>query len=112
MARLKGVLERALDRVLACVPHQADASRLRAAMEIDRDKLTVFMTRRDVEPTNNGSERELRTSVVFRKVTNGFRSQWGAKVYADLISVVATGRKAGMSALAAIRAALAPPRPA
>jgi hypothetical protein len=26
-------------------------------------------------------------------VTNGFRSEWGAKVYADLCSVVATGRQ-------------------
>jgi hypothetical protein len=33
-------------------------------------------------------------------VTNGFRSEWGAKVYADLCSIVATGRLAGRSALA------------
>jgi hypothetical protein len=39
-------------------------------------------------------------------VTNGFRSEWGAKVYADLCSIVATGRLAGRSALAAIRDAL------
>ena len=31
-----------------------------------RDKLLVFMTRRDVEPTNNVSERVLRPSVIFR----------------------------------------------
>ena len=49
-----------------------------------RDKLLVFLTRRDVEPTNNASERALRMSVIFRKVTNGFRSGWGAKVYADI----------------------------
>jgi transposase len=45
--------------------------------------------------------------VIFRRVTNGFRSEWGAKVYADLCSVVATGRLAGRTALAAIRDALA-----
>jgi hypothetical protein len=39
-------------------------------------------------------------------VTNGFRSDWGAKVYADLCSIVATGRLNGRSPLAAIRAAL------
>jgi hypothetical protein len=33
--------------------------------------------------------------VIFRKLTNGFRSEWGAKVYADLCSIVATGRLAG-----------------
>jgi transposase len=67
----------------------------------------VFLTRRDVEATNNVSERILRLSVIFRRVTNGFRSEWGAKVYADLCSVVATGRLAGRTALAAIRDALA-----
>ena len=71
-----------------------------------RDKLLVFLTRRDVEATNNESERALRPSVIFRRVTNGFRSEWGAKVYADLRSIVATGRLAGRSALAAIRDAL------
>lgn len=29
---------------------------------------------RDVPPTNSGSEQALRPSVLFRKVTNGFRS--------------------------------------
>ena len=74
-----------------------------------RDKLLVFLTRRDVEATNNESERALRPSVIFRRVTNGFRSEWGAKVYADLCSVVATGRLAGRTALAVIRDALAAP---
>jgi transposase len=71
-----------------------------------RDKLLAFLTRRDVEATNNESERALRPSVNFRRVTNGFRSEWGAKVYADPCSIVATGRLAGRSALAAIRDAL------
>jgi transposase len=101
-------LQRDLDRLLDLEPTQKDGSHLRAAMQLDaRDKLLVFMTRRDVEPTNNVSERALRPSVIFRKVTNGFRSSWGAKVYADLCSIVATGRINGRSPLAAIREALA-----
>ena len=71
----------------------------------------MFLTRRDVEATNNESERALRLSVIFHRVTNGFRSEWGAKVYADLCSVVATGCLAGRTALAAIRHALAAPAP-
>jgi transposase len=69
----------------------------------------VFLKRRDAEPTNNASERALRPSVIFRRVTNGFRSLWGAKLYADLRSIVETGRRNGRSALTAIRAALATP---
>lgn len=65
------------------------------------------MTRRDVEPTNNQSEQRLRGNVIFRKVTNGFRSGWGARVYADICSIVATGRLRGRTALDAIRDALA-----
>ena len=105
-------LERELDRLLDLEPTDAEGSHLRATMAVTaRDKLLVFLTRRDVEATNNESERALRPSVIFRRVTNGFRSDWGAKVYADLCSIVATGRLAGLSALAAIRKALAPPAP-
>jgi transposase len=39
-----------------------------------RTKFLVFLTNRDVPPTNNISERDIRPSVVFRKVTDGFRS--------------------------------------
>ena len=80
-----------------------------------RDKLLVFMDRRDVEPTNNASEQALRSrgsslpsmSVIFRRVTNGFRSVWGAKAYADQRSIVATGRLAGRGPLLSLREALA-----
>jgi transposase len=101
-------LDRELDRLLDLKPTDVEGSHLRATIDVTaRDKLLVFLTRRDVEPTNNESERALRPSVIFRRVTNGFRSEWGAKVYADLCSIVATGRLAGRTALAAIRDALA-----
>jgi hypothetical protein len=75
------------------------------------DKLRVFMTRHDVEPTNNACERTLRPSVIFRRVTNAFRSDWRAKAYADFCSIAATARLNGRNILAAIRAALTdPPR--
>jgi transposase len=100
-------LERELDRLLKLNPTNAEGSHLRDAIIVDaRDKLLVFLTRRDVEPTNNGSERSLRPSVIFRRVTNGFRSDWGATVYADIRSIVSTGRLHGRSPLAAIRDAL------
>lgn len=100
-------LQRELDCVLDLEPRQADGRHLRDAMSVTaRDKLLVFLTRRDIEPTNNESERALRPSVIFRKVTNGFRSVWGAEVYADICSVVATGKRNGQPALAAIRDAL------
>lgn len=105
-------LARERDRLLDLKPSDVEGSHLRAAIAVTaRDKLLVFLKRRDVEPTNNESERALRPSVIFRRVTNGFRSQWGAKVYADLCSIVETGRRAGHAALLAIRNALANPPP-
>lgn len=55
----------------------------------------VFLERGDVCPTNNASERALRPSVVHRKVTGGFRSEWGAAAYATFLSVVQTLQREG-----------------
>ena len=102
-------LDQRLTRLLALEPDTVAGRKLRRGVEKCRDKLFVFVTRRDVAPTNNASERHLRPSVIFRKVTNGFRSVWGAEVYADICSIVATGRLHGRSPLSSIRAALAAP---
>ena len=99
-------LKRRLDRLLARQPDTVAGRKLRNAMERARDKLFVFVPRRDVPATNNVSERLLRPSVIFRKVTGGFRSVWGAQVYADICSVIATGALTGLNALDAIRACL------
>ena len=61
------------------------------------------MTRRDVPFTNNVSERHLRPSVIFRKVTNGFRREWGAETYAAFRSVVSAAKANGASVLETVR---------
>ena len=88
-------LDRRLDRLLAVAPDTEAGLKLRRGMGKCRDKLFVFVTRRDVPPTNNASERRLRPSVIFRKVTNGFRSAWGATAYAAICSVIETGTMRG-----------------
>ena len=100
-------LDRRLGRLLAVEPDTEAGLKLRRGMEKCQDKLFVFVTRRDVPPTNNVSERRLRPSVIFRKVTNGFRSAWGAAGYAAVCSVIETGMLRGLSAFAAIRTCLA-----
>lgn len=90
-------LEKDLERLLALKPTDAEDRKLRDAVALNcRGKLLVFLKRRDVEPTNNESERALRPSVIFRN-------------YAALCSIVETGRRNGRSALTAIRDALAAP---
>jgi transposase len=100
-------LDRRLDKLLSGPePKQDAARRLFRAMRRDRADLFRFVTRRDVPYTNNACERALRPSVIFRKVTNCFRAEWGAQVYAAAASVIATGRLHGMGALEALRAGL------
>ena len=60
-------LDRELDRLLDLKPTDVEGSHLRATIAVTaRDKLLVFLTRRDVEATNNESERALGPSVIFR----------------------------------------------
>ena len=60
----------------------------------------------DLTATNNGAERALRPCAVYRKITNGFRSAWGAVLYADIRSVVETARRRSIRAIDAIRLTL------
>ena len=64
------------------------------------------MENREIEPTNNGSERGLRPAATFRKVTNCFRTDWGAELYADIRSVIETARRRAFGPLRAISLAL------
>ena len=108
LAQYGADMERRLNRLLAgSAPAHPAARRLFRAMRRDRDDLFRFVTRRDVPYTNNACERALRPSVIFRKGTGGFRATWGAKAYAAAATVIATGRLHGLTALAALRAALA-----
>ena len=45
-------------------------------------------------------------STIFRKVTGGFRSDWGPELYAAVRSTLNTGRKQGLSAFRAIERTL------
>jgi transposase len=68
-------LDRRLDRIITTVPIGTAGHKLHKRILANRGHLFVFMTRRDVPATNNVSERHLRPSVIFRKVTNGFRCE-------------------------------------
>jgi transposase len=86
------------------------AGRLQRRYRQHWDALFVFLARGDVEPTNNASERDLRNSVIHRKVTGGYRSAWGAEASAILTTVLTTARKRGDNLWAALRT-LAGPSP-
>jgi transposase len=102
-------LEADLDRILALTPVHPAGVKWKKTIEKLRPNLLVFMSNRAVPPTNNESERSLRPCATYRKITNGFRSQWGAKQYADIRAVIETGRRQSIGALQAIRDVLAAP---
>jgi len=99
-------LNRRLTRLLALEPVHATGRKLQKTLKAIRGNLFVFMTNREIEATNNGSERALRPGAVYRKITNGFRSEWGVAFYADIRSVVETARRRSIRALDAIRITL------
>ena len=101
-SRLRGTLR----EVLNLEPTQPDAQRLLKRYRSIRPHLLLFLDDETVPPTNNSSEQALRWSVVFRKVTHGFRSHWGAELFAQMRSLINTAKRQGMSALDAILRAL------
>jgi transposase len=106
-------LDRRLDRIMAAVPIPGSSPgtlpgrKLRKRIAANRGHLFVFVTNRCVPYTNNVSERNLRPSVIFRKVTNGFRCEWGAETYAAFRSVVSTAKANHASVLAVLQFVLA-----
>lgn len=100
-------LERRLDAIMAAPPSNQHGIRLRKRFGGVREHLFTCITERAAPATNNGSERALRPSVIFRKVTNGFRSEWGRDLYAAVRSVIGTSQRANLSPFEAIRNALA-----
>jgi transposase len=99
-------LESDLDKAMALAPEQKDGRRLRKRYFKVRAHLFTFLTHPEVTADNNSSERELRPTATYRKVTGGFRSDWGADLFAAVRSVIGTAQRQGIDAYQAIRATL------
>jgi len=85
-------LEHRLDTLLHHQVRSVPARRLQKRYRRHREHLFVFLHCPDVPPDNNACERALRPSVIHRKVTHGFRSEWGAHTYAALATVIETAK--------------------
>jgi len=85
------------------------ARRLQKRYRRHREHLFVFLHGPDVPPDNNACERALRPSVIHRKVTNGFRSEWGAHAYAALATVIETAKLQNRNVFDALVTLMGPP---
>lgn len=94
------------DAIMALAPAHRDARRLRKRYVKVRDILFIFFDHSELTADNNSSERETRPTTTYRKVTGGFRSNWGADLFAAVRSVIGTAARHGSDAYQAIRDAL------
>jgi transposase len=99
-------LDHDLNAIMGLAPGNPHGKRLRQRYGKVRNSLFTFLEHPDAPPDNNGSERELRPTATYRKVTGGFRSNWGADLFAAVRSVVGTAARRGLDAYQAIRAVL------
>jgi transposase len=106
LAAYRSRLQARLGGLLAATPATTAGRKLQRLLKRFHQNLFVFLANRAVPPTNNGAEQALRPCVVFRKVTNCFRSEWGAALYANVRSVFETARRRGIAILDAVRLTL------
>jgi len=99
-------LDHDLNAIMVLRPTNSHGKRLRKRYGKVRNSLFTFLEYPEAPPDNNGSERELRPTATYRKVTGGFRSHWGADLYAAVRSIVGTAARQGRNAYQAIRTVL------
>lgn len=74
-------------------PKKTKARNLVERLILHRDAVLAFAFNQEVPFTNNLAERDLRPTKLKQKISNCFRSEYGAKIYARIESFVSTARK-------------------
>lgn len=88
------------------VDHKASKRLARRFKQDQANYYFTFLTEPDVEPTNNGTEREIRQVVIDRHITQGTRSTNGQEWWERIWTILATCRKQNRSAYQYIYQAL------
>lgn len=91
-------LDGALDAIMPLTPENRQGKRLRKRYAKVRGHHLTFLDYPEAAPDNNSFERELRPTPTYRKVTGGFRSSWGADLFAGIKPVIGTAARQGMDA--------------
>jgi len=88
-------LEEKLDECLEKEPKTKEGQRLKKRIRKHRRELLVFLYDASVPSDNNGTERAIRIGVIHRKISNGSRSDAGAKRFSITLSMIETMKKRG-----------------
>ena len=83
-----------------------DAQNLWLRLEKYEAEVLLFAKRKEVDPTNNRAERDLRMNKVKKKVSGCFRTEKMAKHFCRITSYIKTMKNKGYSSLEAINLAL------
>lgn len=102
-------LEERLDRLLAWKITDPKNLKLAKRLRRYRSEWFTFLYQEDVEPTNNLAERQIRPFVLQRKISAGNRSEWGAALQAQIMSVFSTAVQRGVNFIDLLLRALAQP---
>ena len=99
--RRRGI-ERRVDSLIDAGRKFSDEDNRRFAKRLRKQRrhLFTFLTRDDVEATNNRAERALRPAVVVRKTGGCNKTQRGARAHFILSSILVTARQRGIDAIA------------
>jgi len=97
------ILVRRLDRLLGKDYKDPHVLRKVKFLRTHRDEMFTFVRVPGVPWHNNQAERDLRPSVVIRKVTYGSRSEEGSKAFEVIMSIFMTCKKRGQNFLEFLR---------
>ena len=88
------------------VPEHKKATVLAERFEKFGESYFLFIDNPGIEPTNNAAEREIRTLVIDRKITQGVRSDAGNEWHERFWTVLATCKRQGKNVMAFLRESL------
>ena len=98
--------EAILNTVRRFVPEHKKATVLAERFEKFGESYFLFIDNPGIEPTNNAAEREIRTLVIDRKITQGVRSDAGNEWHERFWTVLATCKRQGLNVMSFLREAI------
>lgn len=86
----KQTIAQQLTKFILAASQNKDIQRIQKRLVKYNNEILTFLEYPKIEPTNNTAERQLRLSVIIRKITFGNRSPCGAKNHAIMMTVIQT----------------------
>jgi len=83
-------------------PNKRILKRFANRLERHKGEIFTFLYIKDIDPHNNHAEQQIRSDVIFRKITNGNRSLTGAENHSVIMTILQTAKLNGMDPIATL----------